>query len=147
MNVNAAAPTCPLPVPLSVPLSVPAPAPSPKSLRATGTDPHSHPGNAAPPTPATTIAALVRRGNQRASRSGVTTTAMSPLITTPSARNGRAWTNTPQNTVAAVATSGVSATNARSVVPASARPTMPNTSTCMEFGRQRATARFMATAP
>ena len=72
MNVNAAAPT----------------APSPKRRRATGTEPHSQPGRAAPPTPATRIAAAGLRGNQRASRSGVTNAATSPLITIPSARKG-----------------------------------------------------------
>ena len=76
MNVNAAAPT----------------APSPNSRRATGTEPHSQPGSAAPPTPtpATTIAAAGFRGNHRVSRSAEMKVATSPLITTPSPRKGMA---------------------------------------------------------
>src|SRR5689334_9754054 len=87
MNVKAAAPVAP---------------PSPNNRRATGTDPHSQPGNAAPPTPAANTATAGRRGSQRAKRSGETNTAINPLTTTPSARNGTACTNTPQNTVPAV---------------------------------------------
>ncbi len=89
MNVNAAAPT----------------APSPNRRRATGTEPHSQPGSAAPPTPAVRIAAAGLRGNHRASRSGVTNAATSPLITMPRAKNGMAWTEMPLKTVAAVARS------------------------------------------
>ena len=96
MNVSAAAPVVP----------------SPNSRRATGTDPHSQPGRAAPPTPATATAIAGRRGSQRASLSAETKAAISPLITTPSTRNGSACTKTPQNTVAATARSGLPATNA-----------------------------------
>src|SRR5690349_18756987 len=132
MNVSAAAPT----------------APSLNSLRATGTDPHSQPGSAAPPTPAARIATLVRRGSQRASRSGVTNTAISPLITTPSARKGNACTNTPQNTVAAVATFVVLSTKSRAGPPTSAIAMMVTTRTGMDLdpNRLRVGAGFVATA-
>ena len=96
MNVSAAAPETP----------------SPNSRRATGTEPHSQPGRAAPPTPATATAIAGRRGSQRASFSAETNAAIRPLITTPSTRKGRAWTNTPQNTVAATPTSAFPATKA-----------------------------------
>ncbi|CQD23549.1 hypothetical protein BN970_05899 [Mycolicibacterium conceptionense] len=134
MNVRAAAPTA-LPSVLS-----------PKSLRATGTEPHSHPGKAAPPMPAARIAAPVRFGSHLASRSGVTNTAISPLMITPSARNGRACTKTPQNTVAAVAISGVPSTKPRSVLPAKASTMTPTTSNCMDVGRHRSAAEVVATA-
>ena len=72
-------------------VSAAAPAtPSPNSRRATGTDPHSQPGSAAPETPAARIATPVRFDSQRASRSGDTNTAISPLTTTPRPKNGSA---------------------------------------------------------
>ena len=96
MNVSAAAPLVP----------------GPNSRRATGTDPHSQPGSAAPPIPASATANAGLRGNHRDSRSALTNAAISPLTTTPSTRNGSAWTNTPQNTVAAVLSRGSPATKA-----------------------------------
>ena len=75
----------------SMKVSAAAPAtPSPNSRRATGTDPHSQPGSAAPEIPAARIAAPVRFGSQRARRSGDTNTAISPLTTTPRPKNGSA---------------------------------------------------------
>ena len=92
----------------SMKVSAAAPAaPSPNSRRATGTDPHSQPGSAAPPPRPRGSPTPVRRGSQRASRSGDTNAAISPLTTTPTTRNGTAWTNTPQNTVPAVLRSGL----------------------------------------
>ena len=120
MNVNAAAPTTP----------------SLNSRRATGTEPHSHPGSAAPPTPATRIAAAARRGSQRASRSGDTNVAISPLTTTPRAKNGTAWTNTPQNTVPAVAMSALPATPACSQCPASAHVSKTASRTCVDVSHR-----------
>jgi hypothetical protein len=75
---------------------------SPNNRLATGTDPHSQPGNTAPPSPAANTASAGRRGSQRANRSGDMNTAMNPLTTTPRTKNGTAWTNTPQKTVPAV---------------------------------------------
>ena len=121
MNVSAAAPT----------------APSPKSRRATGTDPHSHPGNAAPATPAVSTAAAAFFGNQRASRSGETNAAIRPLMTTPSTRNGTACRNTPQKTVPAVASRGLPATPSRIQVPATAHTTRTATSTSVEVTSTR----------
>ncbi len=106
MNVNAAAPDAPS-----------------NNRRAIGTEPHSHPGSAAPPTPATRIAAPPRRGSQRASRSGVTNAATKPLTTTPSTRNGSACTNTPQNTVAATDSFARPAMNALTIPPVTANAT------------------------
>ena len=120
MNVNAAAPTTP----------------SLNSRRATGTEPHSHPGSAAPPTPATRIATPARRGSQRASRSVDTNVAISPLTTTPRAKNGTAWTNTPQNTVPAVAMSALPATPACSQRPASAHVSKTASRTCVDVSHR-----------
>jgi hypothetical protein len=64
--------------------------PSPNSRRATGTDPHSQPGSAAPETPAARMAAGVRRGDPRASRSGDSNTVISPLTTTPKPKDSSA---------------------------------------------------------
>ena len=120
MKVNAAAPCRSLD------------GPSPNNLRATGTAPHSQPGKAAPPTPAVRIAAPVRRGSQRATRSGETYVAIKPLMTTPKARKGSAWTKTPQNTVAAFARSGRPTMKAR-IVPANrASPIRPAKRSCID---------------
>ena len=104
-------------------------APSPNKRRATGTDPHSHPGSAAPPAAATSTAAAGRFGSHRASRSGVTNTAISALNNTPSARNGRAWTKTPAKMVPAVDRASLSSTAARIVLPRSAKATIAATRT------------------
>ena len=131
MNVSAAAPW----------------APSPNSRRPTGTEPHSQPGNTAPPTPATATAATDRRGSQRASRSADTNAAISPLITTPSTRKGSAWTNTPQNTVAAMLRSGLPVTNAL-IAPADNPSAMsPTSKISVEPMRTRRTVGAAVTAP
>ena len=131
MNVNAAAPD----------------APSPNSRRATGTEPHSQPGSAAPPTPATATAIAGRRGSQRASRSAETNAAISPLTTTPNTRKGSAWTNTPQNTVAATARLGLPATKAL-IAPAERASAMSEASkTSIEPMRLRRSVGAAVTAP
>lgn len=114
MNVKAAAPVAP---------------PSPNNRRATGTDPHSQPGNAAPPTPAANTATAGRRGSQRANRCGDTNTAINPLTTTPSARKGIACTNTPQKTVPAVDNAWLPKTAFRNIVVEKAHANRMPTST------------------
>src|ERR1700739_2082394 len=132
MKVKAAAPVAP---------------PSPNSRRATGTDPHSQPGSAAPPTPAATTATAGFRGNQRANRSGDTNTAINPLTTTPSARKGRACTNTPQNTVPAVDSAALSETAFRSIVAEKAQANRMPTNTSIDPTRSLRLVLRVATAP
>src|SRR6201998_2019989 len=132
MKVKAAAPVAP---------------PSPNSRRATGTDPHSQPGSAAPPTPAATTATAGFRGNQRANRSGDTNTAINPLTTTPSARKGRACTNTPQNTVPAVDSAALSETAFRSIVAEKAQASRMPTNTSIDPTRSLRLVLSVATAP
>src|SRR5689334_19241379 len=120
MNVNAAAPVTP---------------PSPNNLRANGTDPHSQPGSATPPTPAATTATAGRRGSQRANRWGDTNTAITPLTTTPSTRKGIACTKTPQNTVPTVDRAALLKTALRRAVAATAQANRMATSTSIEPGR------------
>ena len=72
--------------------------------------------------------------------------ATAPLTRMPSARNGIAWTKMPQNTVAAVAISGVPATKLRRNEPASASPTTTATSTCIDPRRVRRGCASTATA-
>ena len=132
MNVRAAAPVAP---------------PSPNNRRATGTEPHSQPGSAAPPTPAANTATAGRRGSQRAKRSGDTNTAINPLTTTPSTRKGTACTNTPQNTVPAVDNAALLATPFRSVVAAKAQASKKPTSSCIDPTRSLGPDFRVATAP
>ena len=132
MNVRAAAPVAPA---------------SPNNRRPTGTDPHSQPGNIAPPSPPTSTATAGRRGSQRANRSGETNTAISPLTTTPSARNGIAWTKTPQNTVPAVENAALPATSLRSIVAETAHASRMPTSSSIEPNRIRRTKLSAATKP
>ena len=132
MNVKAAAPVAPA---------------SPNNRRPTGTDPHSQPGNTAPPTPAASTATAGRRGSQRANRSGETNTAISPLTTTPSARNGIAWTKTPQNTVPAVENAALPETALRSIVADMAHASRMPTSSSIDPTRIRRTKLSAATKP
>ena len=85
--------------------------PWPISLRATGTDAHSHPGNASPARPATGTAAPVRLGSTRRSAAGDTNAAIAPDTSTPSTRNGSACTQIATNTVATVRTTGAPSTS------------------------------------
>ena len=62
---------------------------------------------------------------------------MSPLITTPSTRNGSAWTNTPQNTVAATLRFGLPATNVLNVAAKTANAMRQTSSTSSEPTRRR----------
>ena len=96
-----------------------------------------------PANPAARTAVPVRRGSQRASRSGGTNTAMRPLITTPSPRNGRACTNTPQNTVPAVASVVLPATAARSHTPEIAKATRHRIRASIDPMRRTARVGFM----
>ena len=128
MNVRAAAPS----------------APSPNSRRASGTDPHSHPGRAAPLAAAATTATEGRRGSHRDSRSGVTNVASSALSSTPSARKGKACTKIPAKTVPAVERSVLSYTASRRVVPNTAKATITAATTQTGAGRASRAPRFGA---
>jgi hypothetical protein len=132
MNVNAAAPAAPL---------------SPNNRRPTGTDPHSQPGNTAPPIPAANTATAGRRGSQRANRSGDTNAAIKPLTTTPSAKNGSASTKTPQNTVPAVANAALLDTVLRSIVVDTAPASRMQTSSSIDPIRRLRTNLSVVTEP
>src|SRR6201998_1386685 len=132
MNVKAAAPVAP---------------PSPNNRRATGTEPHSQPGNAAPPTPAANTATAGRRGSQSANRWGDTNTAINPLPTTPSARKGTACTNTPQNTVPAVENAALPETAVRSIVADKAQASRMPTNTSIDPTRSLGLVLSVATVP
>ncbi|SHU24012.1 Uncharacterised protein [Mycobacteroides abscessus subsp. abscessus] len=131
MKVSAAAPTDP----------------GPYNRRATGTDPHSQPGRAAPPIPATATAATDRFGSHLASRSGVTNVATRPLTITPSARNGTAWTKTPQNTVPAVASFSLASTIPRNQPAARAIAMSATTRISVEPNQRRSSEAATVTPP
>jgi len=69
---------------------------------ATGTAPHSQPGSKAPASPATGTAVAERLGSARVKNDDGTKAAMLALITTPSTRNGMAWTQIAVKIVAQV---------------------------------------------
>src|SRR5215207_8608770 len=91
------------------------------SRRDTGTEAHSQPGSASPASPATGTAAAWLRGSSRRSACGGTNAAISPLISTPSTRNGNACTTTATKTVAPVWIPGRSSIRTSGALSSSAR--------------------------
>jgi hypothetical protein len=77
---------------------------TPRAVRrpATGTEAHSHPGNAVPGNAAPGTASSADRGSSRSNTTGDTSAVMAPLTRTPSTRNGSAWVTMATNTVAQV---------------------------------------------
>ncbi len=75
-------------------------APRATSRPAIGTDPHSHPGRAAPAAAAAGTARSWCRGRSRTIAPGGTKAAIAALTATPSTRNGSACTKTETNSVA-----------------------------------------------
>ena len=67
---------------------------------ATGTDAHSQPGRSIPAAPATGTASARLRGSARWARSAGTKATIAADRSTPSTRNGVAWTMIDRNTVA-----------------------------------------------
>ena len=101
--------------------------------RDTGTAPHSHPGSAIPASPDTPTAAFSLFGSSRFSIAGDTNAAMPPLTSTPSTRNGVAWTNTPRKMVAPACSSGIAPTAPTICSRNTIADTRRNANTCMEL--------------
>jgi hypothetical protein len=71
-------------------------------LLATGTDAHSHPGKTNPAAPATGTANARFFGSARCQKLVGTKAEIAPESSTPSTRNGRAWTTMETKMVDAV---------------------------------------------
>jgi hypothetical protein len=71
-----------------------------------GTEPHSHPGSTAPQTPATGTAIAALFGMILVNTVAGTNAAMAPETTTPSTRNGVAWTQMATKTVDQLCSTG-----------------------------------------
>ena len=99
-----------------------APGETPRRIRvaATGTDPHSHPGNATPASPATGTAKEGRRGSARWKNDAGTATARTVDTATPNMMYGEACTQIATKTVNQAATAGADSRSGASTLSASA---------------------------